>query len=112
MFVALPIRARYLHELNVFDLAGARKVRAAAQVYEVALTVKCDLAAGGQFFDKLHFVDFVKSLHLRHCLFARNGYTLYGQIRRDYFFHFVFDSIKQVYNKRMSFRFRPPRDRP
>ena len=45
--IAAPVGARDLHELERLELAGARDVRPAAQVFPVALPVQADRLAGG-----------------------------------------------------------------
>ena len=45
--VAAPVRAGDLHQLEVLELARARHVRAAAEVFERALAVERDVLAGG-----------------------------------------------------------------
>ena len=53
--VALPIRARHLHELERADLARGGHVRAAAQVHEIAVAANDDLLVGGKLADMLQF---------------------------------------------------------
>ena len=43
--IAAPVGARHLHELERLELAGARHVRAAAQVFPIALPVQADRLA-------------------------------------------------------------------
>ena len=98
VLVALPIRARYLNELYVLDLARAREMRSFAKIDKAALLVHGNLRAARQLLDELHFVHLVKSAHLRHSRLARNNKPLYGQVGGDYLVHFVFDRSKIVHS--------------
>ena len=69
--VAAPVRAGDLHQLEVLELARARHVRTAAQVFEIAFAIERDVFAGRDAADDLGLVGLAHGAEMRHRLVTR-----------------------------------------
>ena len=96
MFVAFPVRAGQRRQLERLDFSRRRKVRTRAKVNVVALFVKTDFFAFGQFFDKLDFVNLALIFHKFKRVLSRKNKAGYGQVCLDNLVHFRLDFVKVV----------------
>ena len=92
--VAAPVGACHLHKLEDLKPARARNVRTAAQVGEVALTVKRNDFAGGNFADDFSLVVFADALEVVDGFVARQRVALDRNVLLHEFLHAGFDFFK------------------
>ena len=64
--VTAPVSAGQFHELEVFELAGAGNMRAAAKIFEIAFAVQADLLVCWDAADDFRLVVFADRFEMRH----------------------------------------------
>ena len=97
--IALPIRARALRELDGANGSRGEKVRACAEVGELALTVEADHCIVGKLLDKLNLIRLILFGHKGDSLGARKLKTLDLKVFAHDLLHLVFDILKNILRK-------------
>ena len=91
LVVTTPIGASQFHQLEVLELAGAGHVRATAQVFKLAFTVKRHILVGRDAFNDFGLVKLTQALEISHCLITRQHATCHGFVQRRQRGHFFLD---------------------
>ena len=91
LFAAAPVRAGHAHQLKGLHFAGARHVRAGAQVHKIALLIEGDRRVLGQIADELYLVGLALFLHKADGFLAGQLEALQLEVLLDDVLHFLFD---------------------
>ncbi len=85
--IAAPVRARHLHQLEGFELAGGRHVRAATQIDEIGLSVQRNRLLARDVGDDLRLVVLAQLAEKGDGFIARHDRTLHRNIPVRQFLH-------------------------
>ena len=101
-FVAQPVGAGDVEQLERLDLAGRRNVRAAAEIEELAGLVDRNLFIGlGELLDEVALHEVAFALELFQAFLARQKFARVGKVLLDEFLHLLFD-LFQIFGRERS----------
>ena len=92
--VAAPVGTCHLHQFEVFELACAGHVRAAAQVFKSAFAVQAYIFVSGNAGNDFGLVSFAHVFEIIYGFIARQHAAQHGLIFAGQLGHFLFDGCK------------------
>src|SRR6266851_2982824 len=100
-FVAEPVRAGNVEQLEGFDLSGRRQVGTAAEILKLAGLVNRNLLIGlGELLDEMALHEVAFALVFLQTFLARQKLAREGQVLLDKLLHFLLDPFKIVGRER------------
>ena len=91
LVIAAPVSAREFHQLEEFKFAGARHVRAPAQVFKIAFAVERNIFVGRNAGNDLGLVVLAQALEIGHRLISWQYAACHRLIFGSQLYHFLFD---------------------
>src|SRR5229473_6122749 len=100
-FVAEPVRAGNVEQLEGFDLSGRRQVGTAAEILKLAGLVNRNLLIGlGELLDEMALHEVAFALVLLQTFLARQELARVRQVLLDELLHFLFDLLEVFRSER------------
>ena len=98
--VTTPVGARHLHQFEMFELASAWHVRAAAQVFKSTFTVQADIFTRRNAANDLCLVMLTHAFEVGHSLIPRQHAAQHWFVFIGQFGHAFFDQRQVVHGER------------
>src|SRR5207245_103349 len=101
LFIAKPVRARNIEQLERLDLPSRRNVRPAAEIGELTSAVNRNLFVGlGELLDEVALHEVALFLELSQSLIARHKLARIGNVLLHQFLHLLFDLFEVLGRER------------
>src|SRR5207302_1430737 len=101
LFIAKPVRARNIEQLERLDFPGRRNVRPAAEIGELTSAVNRNLFVGlGELLDEVALHEVALFLELSQSLIPRHKFARIGNVLLHQFLHFLFDLFQVLGRER------------